>query len=109
MSIWIIPNRQETEAEPSHPTLPGDELADGWLVLGTMQIMLLNAFALVSFFALGSVVAKQSLGGGAARGLIGVAFAAGMIGGGAAQKQRWYPRHACTRCVHLPALVTTVV
>jgi Transmembrane secretion effector len=67
------------------------ELAEGWdefrsrswLWIGTLHIALLNAFALVSFFALGPVVAKRSLGGGAAWGLIGAAFGIGMIAGSA--------------------------
>lgn len=54
-----------------------------WLWVGTLHISLLNAFALVAFFALGPVVASRSLGGGVAWGLIGACFAVGMMGGSA--------------------------
>lgn len=54
-----------------------------WLWVGTLHISLLNAFALVAFFALGPVVASRSLGGGIAWGLIGASFALGMMGGSA--------------------------
>lgn len=52
-----------------------------WLWIGTVHIALLNAFALVAFFALGPVVAARSLGGGVAWGFVGAAFALGMIAG----------------------------
>jgi len=61
-----------------------------WLWAGTLHIALLNAFALTAFFALGPFVAKQSLGGGAAWGVIGAAFALGMILGSAIAL-RWQP------------------
>lgn len=61
-----------------------------WLWVGVVHIALLNAFALVSFFALGPVVAKRSLGGGAAWGVVGAAFATGMIAG-SALALRWRP------------------
>jgi MFS family permease len=61
-----------------------------WLLVGVVQIALLNAFALVSFFALGPVVAKRSLGGGAAWGIIGAGFALGMMAG-SALASRWRP------------------
>jgi MFS family permease len=54
-----------------------------WLWVGTLHISLLNAFALVAFFALGPVVANRSLGGGIAWGLIGASFAVGMMVGSA--------------------------
>jgi MFS family permease len=53
-----------------------------WLWVGVLHISLLNAFALVAFFALGPVVAQRSLGGAAAWGLIGAGFALGMLIGG---------------------------
>lgn len=67
------------------------ELRDGWrevrsrtwLLVGTTHIALLNGLALVSFFALGPVVAKRSLGGGLGWGVIGAGFAAGLIAGAA--------------------------
>jgi len=62
-----------------------------WLWVGTIHVALLNAFALTGFFALGPVVAQQSLGGAAAWGLIGAAFAAGLIAG-SALALRWRPR-----------------
>ena len=62
-----------------------------WLWVGVVHLALLNALALVSFFALGPVVAQRSLGGGAAWGLIGAGFAAGMIAGSAIGA-RWRPR-----------------
>lgn len=54
-----------------------------WLWLGTVHVALLNAFALVAFFALGPVVAKRSLGGGIAWGIVGAAFGIGLIAGSA--------------------------
>jgi MFS family permease len=54
-----------------------------WLWVGTLHISLLNAFALVAFFALGPVVASRSLGGGIAWGVVGAAFAVGMMAGSA--------------------------
>lgn len=62
-----------------------------WLWVGVTHLALLNALALVSFFALGPVVAQRSLGGGAAWGVIGAAFASGMIAG-SALATRWRPR-----------------
>lgn len=62
-----------------------------WLWVGVAHVALLNALALVSFFALGPVVAQRSLGGGAAWGVIGAAFAAGMIAGSAIAT-RWSPQ-----------------
>lgn len=75
------------------------ELADGWeefrsrtwLWVGVLHIALLNAFALVSFFALGPVVALRSLGGAASWGTIAAAFACGMIAGNSVAL-RWRPR-----------------
>jgi MFS family permease len=72
------------------------ELAEGWgefrsrtwLWVGTVHIALLNAFALVAFFALGPFVAKKSLGGGAAWGVVGAAFALGMMLGSATAIRR---------------------
>lgn len=55
--------------------------ARDWLWIGVLQIALLNSFALVSFFALGPVVAQRSLGGGAAWGVVGAAFALGLTAG----------------------------
>lgn len=55
--------------------------ARDWLWVGVLHIALLNSFALVSFFALGPVVAQRSLGGGAAWGVVGAAFALGLIVG----------------------------
>ena len=76
-----------------------DDLAEGWvefrsrtwLWVGTVHIALLNAFALAGFFALGPVVAQRSLGGAAAWGVIGAAFAGGMISG-SALAVRWRPQ-----------------
>jgi predicted MFS family arabinose efflux permease len=62
-----------------------------WLWIGVVHISLLNVFALVAFFALGPVVASESLGGAAAWGLIGAGFAAGMLAG-SALALRWRPR-----------------
>jgi MFS family permease len=64
--------------------------AHRWLWVGVVHIALLNAFALVAFFALGPAVAKQSLGGGAAWGVVGAGFAAGMMLGSAVAV-RWRP------------------
>lgn len=61
----------------------GEFRSRSWLWVGTLHVALLNAFALVSFFALGPVVAKRSLGGGAAWGLVGAGFGIGMIAGSA--------------------------
>jgi MFS family permease len=61
-----------------------------WLWIGVVHIALLNAFALVAFFALGPAVAKQSLGGGAAWGVVGAGFAAGMMFGSTVAV-RWRP------------------
>ncbi|MFL5954889.1 MAG: MFS transporter [Gaiellaceae bacterium] len=61
-----------------------------WLWVGVVHIALLNAFALVSFFALGPVVAKRALGGGAAWGVVGASFAAGMMAG-SMLALRWRP------------------
>jgi MFS family permease len=61
-----------------------------WLWVGVVHIALLNAFALVSFFALGPVVAKRALGGGAAWGVVGASFAAGMMAGSLVAL-RWRP------------------
>lgn len=74
------------------------DLADGWsefrsrtwLWVGTLHIALLNAFALVGFFALGPVVAQRSLGGADAWGVIGAAFAGGLIAGSGVAL-RWRP------------------
>jgi predicted MFS family arabinose efflux permease len=60
------------------------------LWIGVVHIALLNAFALVAFFALGPAVAKQSLGGGAAWGVVGAGFAAGMMFGSTVAV-RWRP------------------
>jgi hypothetical protein len=62
-----------------------------WLWVGTLHIGLLNAFGLVAFFTLGPVVAQRSLGGAAAWGFVGAAFAAGLITG-SALAVRWRPR-----------------
>ena len=62
-----------------------------WLWVGVLHIALLNAFALVSFFALGPVVALRSLGGAASWATIAAAFAAGMIAGNSVAL-RWRPR-----------------
>jgi MFS family permease len=62
-----------------------------WLWVGTIHIAFLNAFALAGFFALGPVVAQRSLGGAAAWGVIGAAFAGGMISG-SALAVRWRPQ-----------------
>jgi MFS family permease len=64
-----------------------------WLWIGTLHVSLLNAFALVGFFALGPVVAARNLGGGYAWGLVAAAFALGMMGGSAVAL-RAKPRHA---------------
>ncbi|MCP9486904.1 MAG: MFS transporter [Gaiellaceae bacterium MAG52_C11] len=61
-----------------------------WLWVGTMHVALLNAFALVGFFALGPIVAERALGGAAAWGFIGAGFAAGLIAGSAVAA-RWRP------------------
>lgn len=62
-----------------------------WLWVGVVHVALLNAFALVAFFTLGPVVAKDSLGGAYAWGTIASAFAGGMITGGLIAA-RWRPR-----------------
>lgn len=62
-----------------------------WLWVGTLHVGLLNAFGLVAFFTLGPVVAQRSLGGAAAWGFVGAAFAAGLITGSAVAV-RWRPR-----------------
>lgn len=61
-----------------------------WLWAGTLHISLLNAFPLVAFFTLGPAVAERSLGGATTWGVIGAAFAAGTILGGAVAF-RWTP------------------
>lgn len=87
------------------------ELADGWrevrarpwLLAGTTHISLLNGLALVSFFALGPVVAKESLGGSLAWGTIGAGFATGMIAG-AALAARVQPRRPVAAALGVTAL-----
>jgi MFS transporter len=87
------------------------ELADGWravrarpwLLAGTAHISLLNGLALVSFFALGPVVAKEALGGSLAWGTIGAGFAAGLIAG-AAVAGRLQPRRPVAAALGVTAL-----
>ncbi len=97
-SLWLLAAPGIVRTTPPGRFLR--ELADGWsefvsrqwLWIGVLHVALLNAFALVAFFALGPVVAKQSLGGGAAAwGVIGAAFGAGMIVGSLVAL-RWRPR-----------------
>lgn len=74
------------------------ELRDGWdefrsktwLWVGVVHVALLNAFALVTFFVLGPVIASEALGGAVAWGTIGAGFAAGMVAG-AVLAGRWRP------------------
>jgi MFS family permease len=74
-----------------------------WLLAGTAHISLLNGLALVSFFALGPVVAKESLGGSLAWGTIGAGFAAGLIAG-AAVAGRVRPRRPVAAALGVVAL-----
>jgi Transmembrane secretion effector len=62
-----------------------------WLWVGILHVALLNPLAIVSFFALGPVVAARFLGGAAAWGLIAASFGVGMTVGGLVA-MRWRPR-----------------
>lgn len=62
-----------------------------WLWVGVLYVSLLNPLALVSFFALGPVVAARHFGGAAIWGGIGAAFGAGMVVGGMVA-MRWHPK-----------------
>ncbi|HET7571189.1 MAG TPA: MFS transporter [Gaiellaceae bacterium] len=53
-----------------------------WLWVGVLFVGLLNPLAMVSFFALGPVVADRSLGGAGVWGAVGAGFGIGMVGGG---------------------------
>lgn len=76
-----------------------------WLWVGTLHVTLLNAFALAGFFALGPVIAARHLGGGYAWGVIGTAFAIGMMCGSAVAA-RARPRRALLAAFAAVALAT---